>query len=125
MAPGSRFSVRRNAAAMALALIAPLCHAQTTAGVRHPYHLPRGPLDALLLQLAADNGIALAYDPHLLAAVQGGPVDGLLAPMEALARALDGTGLVLAERAGAQGWTIHRGAAPGARPAVTRPAPRP
>jgi iron complex outermembrane receptor protein len=102
-----------------------LCHAQTTAGVRHAYHLPRGPLDALLLQLAGGDGIALAYDPRLLAAVQGGPVDGLLAPMEALARALGGTGLVLAERAGAQGWTIHRGAAPGARPAVSRPAPKP
>jgi iron complex outermembrane receptor protein len=101
--------------------------AQLSVQARHPYHLPRGPLDALLLQLASDNGIALAYDPRMLAAAQGGPVNGTLTPAEALARALDGTGFVLAERSGAQGWTIRRVAAAVPKQPVARPQqpPRP
>ena len=143
MVPGSLSSVERRRAAWrvlwlacALGAGAALPPGALAQAPRHHYHLPRGALNDLLLQLAVDGGIALAYDPRQMAAVQGGPVDGLFDPAEAIARALDGTGFALAGSAAGQAWTIRRRAAAPApvalaaaphivKPARAAPAPLP
>ncbi len=62
---------------------------------RIDYRLPAAPLDETLLRIAADSGIALAYDPALLGHATSAPVNGRFSAIEAIARALDGTGFEL------------------------------
>ncbi|WP_338762505.1 TonB-dependent receptor [Massilia sp. METH4] len=73
----------------------PALHAHAQAE-RQDYRLPAAPLEQTLLQIAADSGVALAYDPRLLGGTRSAPVVGRYSAAEAIARALDGSGFELA-----------------------------
>ena len=84
---------------------------------RHPYELAGAPLDKTLLRIAAESGIALAYDPKLVESVRSAPVSGNYSATEAITRALEGTGFELASSGGGRTLTIRRTA--------TTPSPSP
>ncbi|GGY35468.1 TonB-dependent receptor plug domain-containing protein [Pseudoduganella albidiflava] len=89
------------------ALFNPACaHAQAYAD-RQDYRLPAAPLEQTLLAIAADTGVALAYDPRLLGSARSAPVVGRYNATEAIARALDGSGFELASGGGGA-LTIRR-----------------
>jgi iron complex outermembrane receptor protein len=54
---------------------------------RHAYQLAGAPLDQTLLRIAAESGVALAYDPKLVEAARSAPVNGNYSATEAIARA--------------------------------------
>jgi iron complex outermembrane receptor protein len=85
------------------ALFSPV-HAQAE---RQDYKLPAAPLEQTLLAIAADTGVALAYDPRLLGGARSAPVVGRYNAAEAISRALDGSGFELASGGGG-GLTIRR-----------------
>jgi iron complex outermembrane receptor protein len=107
--------IRLPAALLAAALLPP-CAAHAQDAARQDYRLPAAPLEQTLLRIASDAGVALAYDPALLANVSAAPVDGHYNAIEALGRALAGSGFELAPGAGG-GLTIRRAVV---RPAVDR-----
>ncbi|HEX8603521.1 MAG TPA: TonB-dependent receptor [Pseudoduganella sp.] len=76
-------------------------------GQRQDYKLPAAPLEQTLLLIAADTGVALAYDPRLLGGARSAPVVGRYSASEAIARALDGSGFELAGNGG-DALTIRR-----------------
>ncbi|WP_194576510.1 STN domain-containing protein, partial [Pseudoduganella dura] len=85
-------------------------HAQAQAQGQHErldYKLPAAPLERTLLLIAADTGVALAYDPRLLGGARSAPVVGRYSAAEAIARALDGSGFELAGNGGGA-LTIRR-----------------
>lgn len=61
------------------------------------YTLPAGPLARTLNQIAVEAGLVLSVDPELVEGRRAAPVQGRMAPREALTRALRGSGLRLAE----------------------------
>lgn len=105
------------AATQLLALPAALAQDAT----RHPYQLAGAPLDKTLLRIAAESGVALAYDPKLVESARSAPVNGSFSATEAITRALEGTGFELAGGAG-RTLTIRRATAPLA-PAPARSGP--
>jgi iron complex outermembrane receptor protein len=86
--------------------------------MRQQYQLAGAPLDKTLLRIAAESGVALAYDPRLLESVRSAPVHGNYSATEAISRALEGTGFELASTGGGRTLTIRRALAV---PAPTRP----
>lgn len=86
---------------------------------RHQYQLAGAPLDKTLLRIAAESGVALAYDPKLLESVRSAPVNGNYSATEAITRALEGTGFELVSAGGGRTLTIRRALTV---PAVARPA---
>ncbi|MFS2002729.1 TonB-dependent receptor plug domain-containing protein [Duganella sp. CT11-25] len=103
------------AATQLLALPAALAQDAT----RHPYQLAGAPLDKTLLRIAAESGVALAYDPKLVESARSAPVNGNYSATEAISRALEGTGFELASTGGGRTLTIRRAAV---APAAARPA---
>ena len=83
------------ALAVSLALAAPLAaHAQNTGGERPiTWSIAALPLDAALNEFSAASGIPLAFPPALVAGKTAPAVHGVLAPRQALARLLAGSGL--------------------------------
>ncbi|WP_343732814.1 TonB-dependent receptor [Duganella sp.] len=86
---------------------------------RHQYQLAGAPLDKTLLRIAAESGVALAYDPKLLESVRSAPVNGNYSATEAITRALEGTGFELVSAGGGRTLTVRRALTV---PAVARPA---
>ncbi len=76
-------------------LAVPVVHAQDAG--KHVYHLTAQPLNRSLLSIAAQSGVALAYDPKLVESVQAAPVNGAMTAAEAIHGALSGTGLELVD----------------------------
>lgn len=109
------------AATQLLALPAALAQDAT----RQPYQLAGAPLDKTLLRIAAESGVALAYDPKLVETARSAPVSGNFSATEAITRALEGTGFELATSGGGRALTIRRAPAPAApaRPATPIQAP--
>ncbi|MEK6294195.1 MAG: TonB-dependent receptor [Paraburkholderia tropica] len=98
--PASRRSARRPASArntLSIALSAALFLAAGAALAQdastHTFHLAAQPLNRTLLSIAAQSGVPLSYDPHLVEHVQAAPVSGALTAQGAIAQALKGTGL--------------------------------
>lgn len=89
---------------------------------RHQYQLAGAPLDKTLLRIAAESGVALAYDPKLVESARSAPVNGSYSATEAISRALEGTGFELVSAGGGRTLTIRR--AP-VVPAASRPAQTP
>lgn len=89
---------------------------------RHPYQLAGAPLDRTLLRIAAESGVALAYDPKLVESARSAPVNGNYSATEAISRALEGTGFELASGGSGRTLTIRRAAAAPSTPAAARPA---
>lgn len=82
---------------------------------RHQYQLAGAALDKTLLRIAAESGVALAYDPKLVDSVRSAPVSGNYSATEAIERALEGTGFELVSAGGGRTLTIRRAiAAPAA-----------
>lgn len=77
---------------------------------RHQYQLAGASLDKTLLRIAAESGVALAYDPKLLESVRSAPVSGNYSATEAINRALEGTGFELVSTGNGRGLTIRRAA---------------
>jgi iron complex outermembrane receptor protein len=75
---------------------------------RHQYQLAGAPLDKTLLRIAAESGIALAYDPKLLESSRSTPVNGNYSATEAIERALEGTGFELVSAGGGRTLTVRR-----------------
>jgi iron complex outermembrane receptor protein len=86
---------------------------------RHQYQLSGASLDKTLLRIAAESGVALAYDPKLVESARSAPVSGNYSATEAITRALEGTGFELVSAGGGRTLTIRRALTV---PAVTRPA---
>jgi len=84
---------------------------------RHQYQLAGASLDKTLLRIAAESGVALAYDPRLVESVRSSPVNGNYSATEAIERALEGTGFELVSAGGGRTLTIRRAVA---SPAVSR-----
>jgi iron complex outermembrane receptor protein len=84
---------------------------------RQDYRLPAAPLEQTLLHIAADTGVALAYDPRLLGGARSAPVVGRYSAVEAISRALDGSGFELSPNMGGA-LTIRRAAQRPAAPAL-------
>jgi iron complex outermembrane receptor protein len=103
------------AATQLLALPAALAQDAT----RHAYQLAGAPLDKTLLRIAAESGVALAYDPKLVESARSAPVNGNYSATEAIAHALEGTGFELASSGGGRTLTIRRAVLV---PAAARPA---
>ncbi|WP_437881939.1 TonB-dependent siderophore receptor [Pseudomonas sp. LRF_L74] len=78
------------AASIAFASLALNAQAET-------YQLPAAPLASTLNKIASEAGIVLSIDPGLTAGKTAQPVSGELAPLEALSRALQGSGLQLVQ----------------------------
>src|SRR5215217_6746439 len=112
-----RYPLHKHSLTLAVLATLPAVFAATCAqaqSARQEYQLPAAPLEQTLLTIAADTGVALAYDPRLLGSARSAPVVGRYNAAEAIARALDGSGFELAPQAGGA-LTIRRRAA-------TRPA---
>ncbi|WLE62882.1 TonB-dependent receptor [Burkholderia plantarii] len=121
---------RRAASALATAVFmsAALAHAQGSAV--HDFHLAAQPLNRTLLTIAAESGVPLVYDPALVAALKGAPVDGRLNAAQAITQALRGTGLEVVATDGHALAIRHAAPAPapvvasqGAAGHAARPAP--
>lgn len=101
-----------------LGLAASAAEAQAT--VRYAIHQPAQPLAEALSAIARQTGTSLLFDPAALDGRMARPISGQLSAVEAVARLLEGTGLVVLERAGA---LVVRPAPAGAAPPPTPPAP--
>lgn len=91
--------------------------------VRHAIHQPAQPLAASLAAIAKQTGVSLLFDPAALDGRMGRPISGQLTAAEAVARVLDGTGLVVVESAGALVVRSATVAAPASPPAPPAAAP--
>ena len=91
--------------------------------VRHAIHQPSQPLAASLAAIAKQTGVSLLFDPAALDGRMGRPISGQLTAAEAVARVLDGTGLVVVESAGALVVRSATVAAPASPPAPPAAAP--
>ena len=99
--------------AIAGPLATPAAQAQTAAAQPLAYSIPAGPLDAALTAFARTSGVLLAYQPDLVRGLASPGVQGQLAPTQALATLLAGTGLQAAV-AGNGTWTLRHAAEPAA-----------
>ncbi|MBX3602577.1 MAG: TonB-dependent receptor [Rubrivivax sp.] len=117
-------------------VVAVHAHAQAAAEQRQSYQLPSAPLDRTLLQIAAQSGVLIAFDPAQVRALVSPPVVGTFSAAEAFRRALEGSGFEVYTTASGS-LALRRAAAapvstPTAAPAATvapaparpRPAPR-
>jgi iron complex outermembrane recepter protein len=111
-----RHPLRKHFITLAVLATLPALHALAQAP-RQDYKLPAAPLEQTLLHIAAETGVALAYDPRQLGTARAAPVVGRYSAAEAIARALDGSGFELAPDA-AGALTIRRAPAGKPRPAV-------
>ncbi|RCW69293.1 TonB-dependent siderophore receptor [Pseudorhodoferax soli] len=105
--------------AIAGPLAAPAAQAQAATAQPLAYGIPAGPLDAALTAFARTSGVLLAYQPDLVRGLASPGVQGRLAPTQALATLLAGTGLQAAVAENGT-WTLRRAAEPAAaaRPAA-------
>ncbi|WP_414449135.1 TonB-dependent siderophore receptor [Burkholderia sp. 22PA0099] len=117
--------------AIALAIASAQClaaagaHAQTagkTVAAAQDYHLPSGPLNQVLIQIAGRTGLPLSFDPALVGSARSAPVEGRLAPIEAIRQALAGTGVELVVT-DSNHLTLRRATSPAKAP-VSAPAPQ-
>jgi len=96
---------------LALAVLASFSvNATAQTAARADYRLPAAPLERTLLAIAADSGVAIAYDPSLLGGAYAAPVVGRYSATEAIAHALAGSGFELVARPDGA-LTIRRAAA--------------
>lgn len=106
--------IRRRPATVALVLLlaaalpaAPL-HAQETAQqTRKTYAIAAGPLEDALTRFAASAGIALSFDPALVAGLHSPGLNGSHTGAEGLRRLLQGSGLEPVERSDG-GYTLRK-----------------
>lgn len=82
-------------------------HAAEPAAERHSYAIPPGPLEAVLPRFAAAAGIALSYDPALVAGRHSSGLNGAYSPLEGLQRLLGGSGLGLVPKASG-GYSLEK-----------------
>ncbi|WP_186144654.1 STN domain-containing protein, partial [Burkholderia gladioli] len=71
----------------------------------HTYHLPSGPLDRTLVEIAKVAHLPLSYDAALVQSLKSAPVDGTYSGEAAIRKALQGTGLDLVPTANG-GYTL-------------------
>lgn len=102
--------------ALAAGLVAPPAHAADAAPAASAapvrLHLPPGPLAAALDALARQTGVSVAFDAGALARVETPGLQGRLAPAEALAQLLRGTGYA-ASAVGSGRFVVAAGQSPG------------
>ena len=109
----SKFTVRilrALSAAAALAAVHPVWGQSSTASVAavaRTVNVPPGPLAPALNRYAEQAGLILSFDPALTAGLQSPGLSGTVAPREAFAGLLAGTGLEAIAR-GEAGYTIRR-----------------
>lgn len=108
-------TLRKTTFALAVLASLPLA-AGAQSAARSDYRLSAAPLERTLLAIAADSGVAIAYDAQLLDGARAGPVVGRYSPVEAIAHALQGSGFELA--AGPGGALTVRRALPKPAPAL-------
>ncbi|OLU34179.1 TonB-dependent siderophore receptor [Pseudomonas sp. PA15(2017)] len=89
------FRPRILVAALALASLPALSHAQSAESAVRTYQLPAAPLASSLNQIASQAGVVLSIDPSLTAGKSAQPVQGQFDTASALRQALSGTGLML------------------------------
>lgn len=106
--------IRRRPAAVALILLfaaalpAASLHAQEAAQQsRKTYAIAAGPLEDALTRFAASAGIALSFDPALVAGLRSPGLNGSHTGTEGLRRLLQGSGLEPVER-GDGGYTLRK-----------------
>lgn len=96
--------VRRRPAALALALLlaalpaTPLHAQETPPQARKTYAIAAGPLEDALTRFAAAAGIALSFDPALVAGLRSAGLTGSHSGEEGLNRVLQGSGLAPVKR---------------------------
>ncbi|MDP9646853.1 TonB-dependent siderophore receptor [Paraburkholderia caledonica] len=99
----------RNVAAMAIAMAVSQTFIVTGAfaqqAEQHTYHLPSGPLDRTLVEIAKIAQLPLSYDASLVQSLKSAPVDGTFSAETAIRKALQGTGLDLVPTANG-GYTL-------------------
>lgn len=105
--PGARPRFRRTVLSTVLlaalsgsaAWSVPACAAGSLDSASHKtYNIPAGPLGKTLSNFALDTGIALSFEPALTEGLNSPGVSGSLAPREAVARLLAGSGLEIVVR---------------------------
>ncbi|GGI53151.1 TonB-dependent siderophore receptor [Oxalicibacterium solurbis] len=101
-----RFSLRPLTAALLLSLAAPAPAVFAQAATARNYDLPAAPLGATLNRIAREAGIVMTADAALIANHQSAPVHGRYDALEAMRRALAGTGLELVQT-DRGGYTLH------------------
>lgn len=99
----------RNVAAMAIAMAVAqtfmVSAAYAQQAEQHTYHLPSGPLDRTLVEIARVAQLPLSYDASLVQSLKSAPVDGTYSAEAAIRKALQGTGLDLVPTANG-GYTL-------------------
>ncbi|WP_186056066.1 TonB-dependent siderophore receptor [Burkholderia gladioli] len=99
----------RNVAAMAIAMAVAqtfmVSAADAQQAAQHTYHLPSGPLDRTLVEIAKVAHLPLSYDAALVQSLKSAPVDGTYSGEAAIRKALQGTGLDLVPTANG-GYTL-------------------
>ncbi|MGS0978776.1 TonB-dependent siderophore receptor [Burkholderia glumae] len=116
----------RNLAAVAIAVAQTFAASAASAqqAAQHTYHIPSGPLDRTLVEIAKTAQLPLNYDAALVRSLQSAPVDGQYSAMDAIRAALRGTGLDMVPTANG-GYTLTRAKADAKRaapPAAAGPA---
>ena len=98
-----------NVAAMAIAMAVAQTFIASAACAQqselHAYHIPSGPLDRTLVEIAKITQLPLSYDASLVQSLRSAPVDGTYSPEAAIRKALQGTGLDLVPTANG-GYTL-------------------
>ncbi|HDR9503510.1 TonB-dependent receptor [Burkholderia pyrrocinia] len=77
------------------------------------FHVPGGPLDTVLLEIARQAHLVLSFDDTLTAGLQADPLEGPMTVRDAFAKALVGTSLELAGTTDGT-WTLRRSDVPSA-----------
>ncbi|WP_124094821.1 TonB-dependent siderophore receptor [Burkholderia gladioli] len=99
----------RNIAAMAIAMAVAqtfmVSAADAQQAAQHTYHLPSGPLDRTLVEIAKVAHLPLSYDAALVQSLKSAPVNGTYSGEAAIRKALQGTGLDLVPTANG-GYTL-------------------
>ncbi|EKS9885055.1 TonB-dependent receptor [Burkholderia pyrrocinia] len=99
----------RNVAAMAIAMAVAqtfmVSAAYAQQAEQRTYHLPSGPLDRTLVEIARIAQLPLSYDASLVQSLKSAPVDGTYSAEAAIRKALQGTGLDLVPTANG-GYTL-------------------
>nr|WP_244135654.1 TonB-dependent receptor [Burkholderia seminalis] len=93
------------AIAMAVAQTFMVSAAYAQQAEQHTYHLPSGPLDRTLVEIARVAQLPLSYDASLVQSLKSAPVDGTYSAEAAIRKALQGTGLDLVPTANG-GYTL-------------------
>lgn len=91
---GRRAGALLSIGALALLLVCPgLAAADASALARHPVEQPAQALGDALRAIARQTGVSVLFDPGAVSGRTSQPVSGRLTAAEAIARALEGTGL--------------------------------